>query len=61
MFMHPSGVNTNMDELIWRNWQKIAKIADFVNFAEIVNVYPSGVNTNGWPNLTKLAKDRQNR
>ena len=47
--------------LIWRNWQKIAKIANFVKFAKIVNVHPRGVNTTGWTNLTKLAKDRQNR
>ena len=37
-------VSIPMDELIWRNWQNIAKIADFVKIAK---VHPSGVNTNG--------------
>ena len=32
----------------------------FKNMAKIANVHPSGVNTSGWTNLTKLAKDRQN-
>ena len=53
-----------MDELIWRNWQNIAKIAEFVKIAKIAklaNVHTRGVNTNGWTNLTKLAKYRQNR
>ena len=55
-------VSVPMDELIWRNWQNIAKIADFVdNFAKLANVHPSGVSTNGRTNLTKLAKYRQNR
>ena len=42
---------------IAKNWQTVAKIGDFANFAKIAYVHPSGVNTN----LTKLAKDRQNR
>ena len=51
-----------MDELIWRNWQKIAKIAEyFVNYAKIANAHPNDVNTNGWTNLTKLTKYRQDR
>ena len=32
---------------IAKNWQTVAKISDFANFAEIANVHPSGVNTNG--------------
>ena len=60
--MFTQGVSIPVDELIWRNWQKIAKIANFVKFAKIANVHPTAVNTNGdLTNLTKLAKDRQNR
>ena len=33
-----------MNEL---DWQNIAKIAEFVKFAKIVNVHPCGVKTNG--------------
>ena len=40
-------VSIPMDELIWRNWQNIAKIADFVKIGKIAKVHPSGVNTNG--------------
>ena len=50
-----------VDEIIWRNWQRIAKSANFVKFAKIANVHPRGVNTSGWTNLTKLEKYSQNR
>ena len=49
--MFTQEVSIPVDEIIWRNWQKIAKIADFVNFAKIANVHPTAVNTNGWLNL----------
>ena len=42
--MFIQGVSIPVDELIWRNWQKIAKIANFVKFAKIANVHPRGVN-----------------
>ena len=32
----------------------------FKNMAKIANVHPRGVNTSGWTNLSKLAKDHQN-
>ena len=32
---------------IAKNWQTVAKIGDFANFAKIANAHPSGVNTNG--------------
>ena len=41
--MFTQGVLIPMDELIWRNRQKIAKIANFVKFAKIANVHPRGV------------------
>ena len=28
-----------MGKLIWRNWQKITKIVDFINVAKIANVF----------------------
>jgi len=45
--MFTQGVSIPVDELICRNWQKIAKIANFVKFAKIANVHPTAVNTNG--------------
>ena len=57
--MFTKGVLIPMDQLIWRYWQKIAKIANFVQVAKIANVHPRGVNTNGqliWRNWQKIAK-----
>ena len=41
--MYTQGVLIPMDELIWRNWQKIAKIANFVKFPKLYKILPTQI------------------